>query len=76
MLLAEYRRAFFMDPGAIMSLEVFANILRFGGPGYIAIMAFIAGFLFLLSGLFLALVIAWFYLQQLLGAVMTSLSSP
>lgn len=43
LLLIEYRRAFMADPASIMSLEVLTNILKLGGPGYLAMMALIAG---------------------------------
>ena len=72
MLLAEYRRAFFNDPGAIMSLEVLANILRLGGPGYLAILALIAGLPMLFTGFIISVVMVWFYVRTLVQAILTT----
>jgi Ca2+/Na+ antiporter len=42
-LMAEYRREFFRDPQRTMSLEVFFNLVGFGGYGYFAALALIFG---------------------------------
>jgi hypothetical protein len=55
-LLAEYRRAFFADPQSVMSIEVLLNILKLGGPGYLAMLALVAGLPMLLGGLMFLLV--------------------
>jgi hypothetical protein len=52
-LLAEYRKAFMADPGAVMSLEVLIVILRCGPPGYVAVIALFGGALLGGSGLLL-----------------------
>ena len=57
MLLTEYRKAFLSDPSSIMSIEVLFAILRLGGPGYLAVLALMAGLPMLLGGS-LALVLA------------------
>jgi hypothetical protein len=54
-LLVEYRRAFFADPRSVMSIEVLLNILRLGGPGYLAVMALVAGIPMLFAGAFFTL---------------------
>ncbi len=59
LLLTEYRKAFFADPASVMSAEVLANILRLGGPGYLAAVALAAGALFLLAGFALLLMLVW-----------------
>jgi hypothetical protein len=40
-LLEQYRKAFFTDPRSVMTLEVVLNIVRLGGPGYVAIVCLI-----------------------------------
>lgn len=61
--LVEYRRAFFADPRSVMSIEVLLNILRLGGPGYLAMVALVAGLPMLLAGALFTLVFMgfWFY---------------
>jgi len=59
LLVAEYRKAFFADPLSIMSTEVLSQILRLGGPGYTAIVVFLAGALLLAAGVVLLLMLAW-----------------
>jgi hypothetical protein len=49
-LLVEYRRAFFSDPRSVMSIEVLLNILKLGGPGYLAMVALVAGVPMLFAG--------------------------
>ena len=41
--LVEYRKAFFTDRLSFMSIEVIANIVRHGGPGYLAMLALVTG---------------------------------
>ena len=45
-LLGEYRRAFFENPRAVMSFEVFTQLTQFGGtPGYVgALLLFCSAF--------------------------------
>ena len=52
MLLGEYRKAFLQNPGAVMTLEVLAQVVKLGGPGYLAIMCLIACVIFVAMGLF------------------------
>ena len=73
-LLLEYRRAFFADPRSLMSTEVFFNILRLGGPGYLAVVALIAGFLLFLYGTFFTLLFVWIWAIPLIEAVLRTLS--
>jgi hypothetical protein len=51
MLLGEYRKAFFENPRAVMSFEVFTHVTQFGGtPGYVgALLVFFSAF-FLFAG--------------------------
>jgi hypothetical protein len=48
LLLGEYRRAFFRDPRAVMTLEVFARAGGGAGPGYLAMLLLLVGTLFIL----------------------------
>jgi hypothetical protein len=73
LLLAEYRRAFFADPRSIMSFEVLAQILRLGGPGYAAVVVFVAGVLLLMAGVALLVIIAWISMQPVAQAVLRTL---
>ena len=61
---AEYWRAFREDPQAVMSLEVLANILKLGGPGYLAMLASVAGLPMLLGGAALLLFLAGFWVIE------------
>ena len=51
LLLREYRRLFFEDPRAAMSLEVLLQVMRASGPGYLAMMLLFASVFFLLGGI-------------------------
>lgn len=73
LLLAEYRRAFIADPLSLMSTEVIANILRLGGPGYLAMLALIAGVPLLLIGIGLLLLLVWISIQPIAQAVFRTL---
>jgi hypothetical protein len=61
LLLAEYRRAFFNDPRSVMSLEVLLNILKLGGPGYVAMIAVVAGVPMFLAGTVFFVLFAGFW---------------
>jgi len=50
-LLGEYRRAFFRDPRAVMTLEVFTRAGGGAGPGYLAMLLLLVGTVFILMGL-------------------------
>src|SRR5438067_2506750 len=65
LLLVEYRRAFVSDPFSVMSIEVLANIVKLGGPGYLAMLALITGLPMFLGGalILVALVGFWVYEQ-------------
>jgi hypothetical protein len=73
--LVEYRRAFFADPLSIMSIEVLANILRLGGPGYLAILALVTGVPMLLGGAFFLLLLAGFWISESGGALLRAIST-
>jgi hypothetical protein len=73
LLLVEYRKAFIADPLSVMSMEVLAQILRAGGPGYLAVVVLIAGGLLVLAGVTLLLVVGWIMVQPLLKAVLPTL---
>jgi hypothetical protein len=73
LLLLEYRRAFFADPRSLMSTEMFFNILRQGGPGYLAVVALIAGFLLFLYGAFFTLLFVWIWARPLIETVLRTL---
>jgi len=62
-LLHEYRKAFAMDPVSLMSLEVLSQLVRLGGPGYVAMVVLIAGVLLLLAGVALLLMVTWIMAQ-------------
>lgn len=49
-LVGEYRRAFVPDPRSVMSVEVLFAILELGGAGYLALLSFTIGVLFLVLG--------------------------
>lgn len=49
-LLGEYRRMFRRDPRAVMTTEVLTLLAQRGGVGYTAIVALIAGVIFMLVG--------------------------
>ncbi len=68
-LLHEYQKAFAVDPVSVMSLEVFGQLLRLGGPGYVAMVVLVAGVLLLLAGVALLLMVAWIMAQPLLQSV-------
>src|ERR671937_444336 len=51
----EYWKAFRTDPAAVMSLEVLANILKLGGPGYLAMLTIVIGLPMFLGGTLLLL---------------------
>ena len=52
-LLRLYRGAFFHDPRAIMSLEVVLQVLRMGGPGYLALLCMLGGVWLFAAGLYM-----------------------
>jgi hypothetical protein len=74
LLLGEYRRIFFADPHSLMTMEVLFNILRLGGPGYLAVIAFIAGFLLFLYGTFFTLVFVWISARPYIEALLKTLN--
>jgi hypothetical protein len=49
-LLGEYGKAFFENPRAVMTLEVFFDVAKLGGPGYLAMMCVFAGLMIAVSG--------------------------
>jgi hypothetical protein len=52
LLLGEYRRAFFENPRAVMSFEVFTQITQFGGtPGYLGVLLLFFSVFFIFAGL-------------------------
>jgi hypothetical protein len=52
LLLGEYRKVFFENPGAVMTFEVWAKLFSdIGGPGYLASLLLIAAVLFIIAGL-------------------------
>ncbi len=63
-LLVEYRRAFFTDPRSVMSIEVLLNVLRLGGPGYLAMLALVAGLPMLLAGVLFTIFFIGFWLYE------------
>jgi hypothetical protein len=72
LLLVEYRKAFIADPLAVISTEVLGQILRAGGPGYLAVVVLIAGGLLLLAGFALLLLVGWIAVQPLVQAILNS----
>jgi hypothetical protein len=74
LLLAEYRRAFFSDPKSVMSVEVLLNILKLGGPGYLAMVAVVAGVPMLLAGALFFLLFAGFWVFENVGNLLRAIS--
>ena len=74
LLLAEYRRAFFNDPKSVMSIEVLLNILKLGGPGYLAMIAVVAGIPMFLAGTLFFLLFAGFWVVDTAGNVLRAIS--
>ena len=52
-LLRQYRGAFLQDPRAIMTLEVVLQVLRLGGPGYLAMLCMLGGVWLLVAGIYM-----------------------
>ena len=50
LLLGEYRAAFFRNPRAMMTLEVFARVGGHSGPGYLAMLLLLVGGIMVLTG--------------------------
>ena len=73
-LLAQYRRAFFDDPRSVMSVEVLLNILKLGGPGYVAMIAVVAGLPMLLAGALFFLFFAAFWVFDNASNVLRAIS--
>ena len=74
LLLAEYRRAFFTDPRSVMSVEVLLNILKLGGPGYLAMVAVVAGVPMLFAGVLFFLFFAGFWVFDNAANVLRAIS--
>jgi hypothetical protein len=72
-LLVEYRKAFFTDPVSVMSIEVLASILRMGGPGYLAILTLISGWLMAVGGVFALLFIGGIWAHYVFKAILLTL---
>jgi hypothetical protein len=51
LLVNEYRKAFLENPPAVMSLEVLFQLLRIGGPGYLAMLLLVCSVFFMAAGL-------------------------
>ena len=49
-LLVEYRKVFFRNPLALMSLEVLAQIVSCGAAGYLALLCYGIGIYFVVMG--------------------------
>ena len=73
-LLAEYRRAFFSDPKSVMSIEVLLNILKLGGPGYLAMIAVVVGVPMFLAGALFFLFFAGFWVFDTAGNILRAIS--
>jgi len=73
--ITEYWRAFRADPQAVMSLEVLANILKLGGPGYLAMLAIVAGLAMLLGGTVALLFLAGFWVVDLGGTLINAIGA-
>jgi hypothetical protein len=50
LLLGEYRAAFFRNPRAVMTLEVFSRVGEIPGPGYLSMLLLIVGVVLILTG--------------------------
>jgi hypothetical protein len=52
LLLGEYRRVFFENPRAVITLEIWLQVaLKAGGPGYLAMILLVSAAFFLLGGM-------------------------
>jgi hypothetical protein len=50
LLFGEYRKIFFQNPRAVMSLDVLFQVLRLGAPGYLAMALLVCSVFFLIAG--------------------------
>jgi hypothetical protein len=68
-LLGQYRSVFFQNPRAVMSLEVLLQVLRRGGPGYLAALCLLCALWFIAAGIYLFVAEALFtaHVPQLSG---------
>lgn len=74
-VLVEYRKAFFADPLSIMSIEVLANIVKLGGPGYLAMLLLVAGLPMLLGGVLFLLAGASIWAYENAAVVLRAIST-
>jgi hypothetical protein len=58
LLLGEYRKVFFQNPLAVMSLEVLFQILRLGAPGYLSMVLIVCSVFFFVAGIGLFIAIS------------------
>jgi hypothetical protein len=70
---AEYWKTFRADPQAVMSLEVLANIVKLGGPGYLAMLALVVGLPMFLSGVSALLFFVGFWLVESGGELLRAI---
>ena len=52
-LLGQYRSVFFQNPRTVMSLEVLLQVLRLGGPGYLAVLCLLGAIWFIAAGIYM-----------------------
>jgi len=66
-LLGEYRRVFFNDPRAVMSVEVWLQVLFHPAatPGYLGVLVLFVGLWFLIAGLALLLLLSGLFIEEL-----------
>jgi len=69
LLLKEYRGAFFQDPRAVMTLEVFTRAGGVMGPGYLSMLLLLLGAVFIVMGLAGTVTLVGFYVLNVLGLV-------
>jgi len=70
LLLGEYRKAFFENPRAVMSFEVFSQLSQFGsGPGYLGVLLLFCSLFFLFGGL-VSLIVPWLFYAAHLWSVL------
>ena len=73
-LLTEYRKLFFSDPRAAMSLDGLGHLLDLGGPGYLGVFGLGFGGFFLAIGGLMAVAMVVLPLLEILRQVLHALT--
>jgi hypothetical protein len=73
-LLTEYRRLFFSDPRAAMTIDVLGHLLELGAPGYLGLFGLGFGAFFLAIGAFMAVALVVLPILEILRQVLYALT--